>query len=318
MESTQFRQGKTLPLESGFDAENEHELYSFLSENTILNTSLSGECKLVLPHNVTTFDYIEHLTNESATVVLYLATDYGKIIRVLIENNEYKVLSVLSLSELVATTNSSESISELLANKAKHLVYVTTQDSVYQLDLKNLTEAICHNYMTCSQCFNDPSCEWDAANRNCSILQLSTIRQHCGPKSKELSTHLFVNLNAHVNDTVILNCINGKGQLEFEDAWFVHKVKWLKNNETCDDNSNIRVSSHGELILLNARPEDAAIYMCQVDLFNQQSMFNLTVSQPVDYEANQIISLFEDWKKEVEIYKLKRNEFERCLNLSEF
>ena len=321
MEGTQFWQGRTLPEDSRFDSENEHEIYAFLSKNTILNTSLSGECKLVLPYNVTTFDYIEHLSNESARIVLYLATDYGKIIRVLIESNEYKILSVMSLSKLVATTNSSELISELLINEAKHLLYVTTQDSVYQLDLKNLTEAICGNYMTCTQCFNDPSCEWDAENSNCSILQLSSIRQHCVHNPKEFFTHLFVNLTANINDTVILNCIDAKRQLMFDVNWFMNKIKWFKNNETFGDSSNARVSNLGELILLNVSPKDVAIYTCQVDLFNQQTIFNLTMSQAVsdslDYEANQIINLFEDWKKEVEIYKLKQNEFERCLNFSE-
>lgn len=58
-----------------FDYETDEEMYNeFLSENTILDETVSGECKLILPYNVTSFDAVV----EANKSVAYLATSSSK------------------------------------------------------------------------------------------------------------------------------------------------------------------------------------------------------------------------------------------------
>ena len=58
------------------DYEQDESFYDLLSENTILDTTVVGECKLILPFKITSFDIIA----EKEEYLIYLATSLGNLI----------------------------------------------------------------------------------------------------------------------------------------------------------------------------------------------------------------------------------------------
>lgn len=58
------------------DNEYDESFYDFLSENTILDATAVGECKIILPFKITSFDIISERTGQ----LIHLATSFGKML----------------------------------------------------------------------------------------------------------------------------------------------------------------------------------------------------------------------------------------------
>ena len=147
-------------LEEDFDCENTDETLDdsaytakvnenlkFLSENTILDSSLVGECKLILSHRVTALTIETINENES---LFYLGTFDGQLIRVFKNDSVYSTLSLMDLnnsSNLTCSRTENRNIIEILINEKN--LYISTPDCLYQL---SPTEVVCNGYMSCLDC----------------------------------------------------------------------------------------------------------------------------------------------------------------------
>ncbi len=260
----------------------------FLSRHTLIDTTLNGECKLILPFNLTAFDYDNNNNNNNnnnnkSQSLMYLTTSNAKLIRISINNQDssslsersYKVLSILNLSKLLSRSQSNELINELVVNVNYNLIYFTTQFAVYQIDLIKMISLTCNNYVNCFECRDDPSCEWSSLFKKC---DLKNVSKNLYENSKIFSTNSECHLNnvsvsqaigvhsitpksirvsAFVGQSLSLNC--GDRYFDFlskinSNFLVYNNIKWYKNNQLIEMyNNNINNSLNNIFLSTNGQ-----------------------------------------------------------------
>jgi len=293
------------------------ELYDFLGVNTLLDANISGDCRLVLPYRIIALDFVI----EKFKTIAYLTTSSSKIIRVDLTENEFKVLSILSLGKLI-----NKNIIEILINKQEKIIYVSTDESMLQINMTSLTGLICGNYKKCSNCVSDPLCFWDASEVRCSEMkqknEVLAIEAKCLKESNsiEIKMERFEVLKGK---NFVLECfrdlyeINEK--LELDREVLNKRISLFKNEiELVKNILNIRIGRNGELIFLNV--DEPSVYACKLD--GESIMIaNLSVSESVNEykETNNIDESFDSFKKIISELKTEVEDFsQKYENLGTF
>ncbi len=294
------------------------EVYEFLSENTILDTSVSGECKLILPYNITAVDFVR----EAARTVAYLSTPSGKIVRVIPEGSVYEVLSVLSLRKLM-----NANIIELLINKKEQIIYVSTEESVLQINTTSLTGKMCGYYRACSKCIRDPLCFWDVADKTCVGVKKSDsdrVEVECSKEPGEIEVRTN-SLECFKGDSLVLECSRDlfevNENLELDREKLSRRIAWFENGlELVNHKFKSRIGRDGELIILNV--DRSSVYTCRLDgdlimianltVIEKSKDFTESISASSSLES--LMNMFDEWKSEVQEFNQKYDQFSSLYN----
>ena len=106
-------------------------LYQFLSEHTILNTKVVGECRLMLPYEVKSMA-IDHFPNRQE---ILLGTSNGKLLKLTRELDVYQHLVLVDFKK------ESSNINEILVNEEYGIVYFSTNRAVFLLGLEKIMKS---------------------------------------------------------------------------------------------------------------------------------------------------------------------------------
>jgi len=296
------------------------EVYEFLSENTILDTSVSGECKLILPYNITALDFVR----EAARTVAYLSTPSGKIVRVIPEGSVYEVLSVLSLRKLM-----NANIIELLINKKEQIIYVSTEESVLQINTTSLTGKMCGYYRACSKCIRDPLCFWHVGDKSCVGVKKSDsdrVEVECSKEPGEIEVRTN-SLECFKGDSLVLECSRDlfevNENLELDREKLSRRIAWFENGlELVNHKFKSRIGRDGELIILNV--DRSSVYTCRLDgdlimianLTVIEKSKDFTESESATSSLESLMNMFDEWKSEVQEFNQKYDQFSSLYNCS--
>jgi hypothetical protein len=248
------------------------KIYEFLAENTILDGTLAGHCVLIMPYNVSSIS--SHTADNQST--LYMGTTSGHLLHIQRrqsspQRSAYELVASFNLAKVFAQS-SAVAINEIVENREDNLLYLATNERVYQLNRAELNRLICHDQI-------------------CSATKLSFSSE-------------TLNLTIRPHQTLILDCINERefDRHEFKTlkSYWASRISWKRNEAPlCDlehgesDNGDhewhvsYHISRYGQLILLNASTNYSGIYECLLDEWRvlRRVHLSLNASQQTELEA---------------------------------
>ena len=256
-------------VEDNSDESVAHDYYEFLTKNTILNTKLTVECKLVLPYKITSVT--SEIINKHQSI-LFMSTDNGSLVKVLRETDRKEEAANVYFKVLSKWTfkNDSNEITKLTSSD--HSLYATSSNAIFQIKHKNQ----CFRYTYCVTCMQDPYCEWlsskeGCANRDSKQIQenpnyATNLNEYC---NRNEATIKNTQLNATINQTIVLNCFSHSFNV-YDEKFGRVKVKWWKNNHQILNykNTSYLFSINGDLIIVSIDKSYVGNYTCAIQ-FNQ-------------------------------------------------
>ena len=247
---------------------------------------------------------------------------------VISEFNVYKVLSVLNLNNILGNTLN---IIEILINKSiESLIYLTTNDSVVQVDIFNLTDSICKSHLFCSECHQDPLCIWKKSE--CVPNLNNEQKQSCFDlEIFERNSKMNFSLSVLTGESFVIECfMDYNGRFDINKYLLLNQVKWYRDGVELIS-ENWRLGSQGELILFKIQNKDSGVFTCKFDTY-LMSIVSLYVNdniittasdstedqirEKLNNSMNSINEIVEEWKMEIEQYKIKMDEYDKYLNCS--
>lgn len=254
----------------------------------------------------------------------------GKLVRLVItESKVYKLLSVFDLNEI---TKKASNIIEVLINKSiQSIVYLTTNDSVIQINLSNFSESICKGHLFCSECQGDHLCVWK--NSECVPNLNNDIKRSClDLKMFERNLKMNFSLSVMEGESLAIKCfVNNNEMFLINNYMLLDRIKWYRNGIALASKL-WRLGSNAELIIFNTQKEDSGVFTCRYDnhlmsvvyltiknrkIIPSNSLLTETeLKDEYNKSMNSITEVIDEWKMEIKQYKLKMKDFDNYLNCS--
>lgn len=207
---------KVNPDEHSNQNKNDLENFNqFLAENTILNSKVVGLCKLILPFEINSFTTAE----DSDKINFYFASLSGIIIRA-VRNSDLLIYDDLSAFQI--NGQKKEIIDEILVNKDSDLLYLSSLDKIYQINLGNLLNKTCKAKTNCESCVTDSNCIWSF--NNCHVDK--DIGTSSLVKKQNCDSEEFKQILVEEKRTVILECGREPYLDSLKDSW--RRTYWKK------------------------------------------------------------------------------------------
>jgi hypothetical protein len=275
-------------------------LYKFLSENTLLDTKLDGECSFILPYEIKSVSIESSNEKLVDKQTIVLATKLGKIIKLDRSGDLYDNVTIIEFEN-------NDQINEVLFNNESSSIYLATTKNLVQINLESVGQKICFNKKTCNECKKENRCDWNA-----DLDQKCSLKKGLNNDSKIESCNNILNLRAVENSSMVLICNMEHFDQNYWLSFRNSSVEWLKNGNLLDFEDH-RVSINTDLILYNLKPSHSGIYSCIFGDYRRE--FNLTVlsHDKIDH-FNTFNQFSNEWKDRIEKLSSKLNIFEKeCL-----
>ena len=197
---------------------------------------------------------------------------------------------------------------------SKKYLFVTTDDSIYQVALDRLCST---RYETCVQCTRDPYCGWERQSGQCKVKSFSLLSDPSGQaKSICQSSTPTQKMNANFGQSIHLNCPMF-GPLSNGAVWYhigssdrQKKINFLVRHE-----KYVQTQDNG-LVILGAKERDSGVYECR--LANEPlARYQLSVdghrctapNKTADYQK-----VYSEWCQEFQKYKSALKMWEKHQN----